>query len=205
MFKKKGKKGKHKDEELKKKKKKHKEEEDDEDEGKSKKKKAKKKKGKKRKKFVYAAPSDMKPFFMHILCRTGKDGLISDVEVIRWKGRPDNPKAKSIKLSEQDPTVLSTVAARLGATSFVTNPDKRLPSKTTFRMLCRVGKNKDDNVRFGIKEIVMKTETGKKTLKKKHPYYRRLRRCNRIMPAAFMKIGDFPKLKKAKKGKDDDE
>lgn len=188
-FKKKGKKGKSKDEE----------------DTKKQKKKKPAKKAKKRKKFTYAAPSDLKPFFIKILCRTGKDGLIQDVEAVRFKGRYDNPKAKSINLSEHDPKTLAAIAARLGGTSFVTNPDKRLPSKTVYVMICRVGKNKDGDIRFGVKEIVQKTDSGKKTLKKKDPNYRRLRKCNRIMPGAFMKIGEFPKLKKQKKGKEEEE
>lgn len=199
MFKKKSKKEK---EEDKKKKKKH---EDDEDEDEGKKKKKKKGKKKKKKKFVYPAPEDMKPFFLKVMCRTGKDGLITDVEAVRYKGRYDNPKAKSITMSEHDPKTLAAIAARLTPRSFATNPDKRLPRKTVFVIIFRIGKNKDGNVRVGVKEIRMISEGGKKTLKKKHPDYRRIRKCTSIMPGAFQKIGEFPKIKKSKKKDEDDE
>jgi hypothetical protein len=168
-------------------------------------KKSKKSGGKK--KFVYPAPKDFKPFFAHILMRTGKDGLIQEVDCIRFKGRPDNPKAKQSLLSQHDPKTLAAIAARLGGATFVTNVAKRLPPKFTFRILARVGNNEEKGLRFGVKEIIGRSPDGtKKTLKKKHPWYRRIRRCARTMPAAFMGIGEFPKQsKKDKKDKDEDE
>ena len=158
---------------------------------------------KKAKKFTYAAPSGMKPFFLQLLCRVGKDGLINDVEGVRFKGRPDNPKAKKVNLSETDPKTLIAIASRLGGTSFVTNPAKRLPAKAAFQMTTRVGANKEGDLRFTVREIRMKLDDKTKTLKKKDPIYRRLRRCARIMPGAFMKVGDFPKASKKKEADDE--
>jgi hypothetical protein len=159
-----------------------------------------------KKKFTYPMPKNFKPFDGHLLVRTAKDGLLTNVEFVRFKGRPDNPKAKSVTLSQTDPATLSAIAARIGGTSFVTNPKKRLPPKCAFKITCRVGKNSEDNLRFAIREIVGKTSDGtKKKLSKKHPYYRRLRRCARTMPAAFMSIGEFPKPVKKGKSKDEDD
>ena len=186
---------------------------DDEDEKDEKvKKKGKKKKRKPAKKFFYEAPENFKPFFAHLFVQTGKDGLIQTVDVVRFKGRPDNPKAKQVKLSETDPETLASVAARLAGPTYKPNIAKRLPTNTSFRMLVRVGAS-DDNLRFGVKEILAKKGSKKKRLGKKHPWWRLLRKCSRTMPAAFMDIGEFPKFKKekeekgkkGKKSKDDDE
>jgi hypothetical protein len=180
------------------------ENDEDDDDVKSSKK-GKKKKGKK-KKFMYPTPKDFKPFFVHLFVRTGKDGLIQSVEVIRFKGKPSNPKVKSVKLSETDPEVLVAVAARLAGPTYKPNPDKRLPPKMGFRILARVGQS-DGNLRFGVKEIIAKRDDGaKKKLSKKDPRWRMLRKCSSTMPSAFMRIGVFPKIQKEKKkGKEKDE
>jgi hypothetical protein len=157
------------------------------------------------KKFLFTAPKDMKPFFLHIIATTGKDGLLNSVEAIRFKGRPDNPKAKKSVLSEDDPKTLAAIAVRLGGTAFVTNLAKRLPAKAAFRLECRVGANAEGNLRFSVRSAVQKLDEKKKTLKKTDPTWKRLRRCAKVMPAAFVKVLPFPTATKKKKDEEDEE
>jgi hypothetical protein len=159
----------------------------------------------KKKLMTFKAPSDLKPHFLVVMTQTQKDGLFSHLAAHRYRGRPDNPKAKFADLAEYDPNTLTAIAMRLGGTSYVTNMQRRLPANSSFRILLRVGANRATGaIRVGFKEIKMKGEGGKvKTLDKKDPIYRRIRKAARVLPAAFTKALPFPKLSK-RKAKDDE-
>lgn len=156
---------------------------------------------------TFAAPKEFKPHFLEVFVKTEKDGLLgSAAKATRYQGRYD-PQAEDKKkadLASYDPTTLIGIVSRLSAASFATNPTKRLPANTPFRILMRVNrKSADGSLSIGIKEIaagVPKNGVMKyKGLDKKDPYYRKLRKAARILPAAFKAVMMPPKRVRGKK------
>jgi hypothetical protein len=163
---------------------------------------------------LFKAPEDFKPHFLEVLVKTEKDGLLSNViKATRYQGRydPEAADKKKADLGSYDPATLTGIHSRLSMTTFATNATKRLPVNTTFKILLRINrKSKDGSISVGFKQIWIAAKNAKgrmvaKELDKKDPNYRKFRKANRIMPAAFKNVLMPPKKVRgvAKKAADD--
>lgn len=152
---------------------------------------------------IFKAPADFKPFFLEVLVKTEKDGLLSNaIKATRYIGRydPQAPDKKKIDLASYDRPTLQGVLSRLSMTTYATNVVRRLPANTTFRIVLRANrKAKDGSLSILFKSVsvaVKSAKTGRftaKELDKKDPQYRTFRKSSRILPAAFKDVLMPPK------------
>lgn len=144
---------------------------------------------------TWVAPSDFKSHVLEVLVKTDKDGLLAPaIKCVRYRGQFDphcDPRKKWV-VNDYDPTTCLGVLSRLSMVTFVTNQAKRLPANTMFRIVLRIGmsKTKGNILTCTFKEVarIAKLKSGKKkavAYDKKDPIYRKFRRANRILPAAF--------------------
>lgn len=167
---------------------------------------------------TWQAPDDFKPHFLEVLVKTDKDGLLSNaIKATRYQGRYD-PQAddkKKFDLASYDmPTTLGLLS-RLSMTTYTTSAAKRLPAKTTYKILLRITKkSKDGSLGVAFKEISIGQKSAKTgrvkavALDKKDPQYRLFRKSNRILPGAFKDVLMPPKKVRGvskKKAEDDEE
>lgn len=161
---------------------------------------------------TFKAPEEFKPHFLEIVVKTEKDGLLSNqIKATRYQGRydPEADDKKKTDLGSYDPVTLTGIHSRLSMTTYVTNPTKRLPANTTFKLLVRVNrKSADGTISVGFKNVWegRKIEkAGKPTkikaveLDKKDPNYRKFRKSSRILPAAFKNVLMPPKKVRGKR------
>jgi hypothetical protein len=168
---------------------------------------------------TFKAPADFKPHFLLLQVKTEADGLIaSQVKAVRYQGRFDrevDDKKKFDMAGYDMPTVVG-IAARLGGVTYKATNDKkfpadpkkraafkgaaRLPAKTTFQILIRVGKKSaDGSLTTGVKQIwqaVTNPATGRQKLvelEKTDLCYRAIRKSSRFLPAAFVNVQMPPK------------
>lgn len=160
---------------------------------------------------VFKAPAEFKPFFSRVGIRIDKDGIISDVTMIRIKGSPTNENAKTVDMALLDPDTLRRFTARYCGAAFIKSDKKRLAGNSMAQMILRVSANKETGaLKCSCKDIKFKEgKDGKaKMLEKKDPRYRALRKPMRLIPGAFTKVGPFPSaadlkaLKKAAESED---
>lgn len=148
-----------------------------------------------------------------MLVKTEKDGLLSNaIKGTRYVGRydPQAPDKKKIDLGGYDQPTLQGILARFAMTSYATNPVRRLPANTTYKILLRVNrKAKDGSLSILFKTLtvgVKSAKTGRvvaKLLDRKEPQFRMLRKAMRIMPAAFKDVLMPPKRVRGAKVKDE--
>jgi hypothetical protein len=167
---------------------------------------------------AWKAPEDFKPFFLEVLVKTDKDGLLANIiKATRYQGRydPQAPDKKKFDMASYDmPTTLGLLS-RLSMTTYVTNVTKRLPANTQYKILLRITKkSKDGTLGAAFKEISVGKKSEKTgrvkavALDKKDPQYRLFRKSNRILPGAFKDVLMPPKKVRGvakKKGEDDEE
>jgi hypothetical protein len=154
-----------------------------------------KKKPKKKAGPVFKAPEGTKPFFVEAILMFDKDGLFTDMSATRIKGNAKNPDAKRVDLAAWDPTTHRRMAIRFAGASFVRNEGKRLAAGSQAKALFRIAIARDTGaVKVGLKEVKYREgKDGKaKTLDKKNPVYRAIRKPVKFMAAAFTKLKDFP-------------
>lgn len=173
--------------------------------GKTSKAKSKKKAG-----VVFKAPEGTKPFFVRTLLQFGKDGIFSDLKAVRIKGNAKNPDAKTVDLALWDPETHRKLGIRFAGASFIRNEAKRLPANSVAQALFRIAISRDNGaIKVGLKEVKFKagdSDKKAKTLEKKDPVYRAIRKPVKFMAAAFTKLKDFPSaadLKALLKSKED--
>lgn len=164
---------------------------------------------------IFKAPEDFKPHFLEVTVKTEKDGLLSNaIKATRYVGRydPQAPDKKKIDLGSYDQKTLQGILSRLSMTTYATNALRRLPANTIFRILLRINrKSKDGSISVLFKSIciaVKSAKTGRMklvALEKKDPKYRMIRKCNRILPAAFKEVLMPPKRVRGARVKDGDE
>lgn len=166
---------------------------------------------KKRKVVTFAAPGDFRPCFLEVTFRTGADGLISQSQVLRVKGRWDNPEAPRFDMKDYDAMTQAALMARLGGRYFATNPEKRLTAKSQYFLVIRVAQNKTEGTLrarvAACAKFIKSEKTGKlvrvwfnkeKEAHKKDPIFRKLRSVNRFLAGAFTGIQLPPSRRKAK-------
>lgn len=179
----------------------------------------------------FTAPADFKPHFLLIQVRTEADGLIgTQVKATRYQGRFDRDAddKKKFDLGSYDAATLVGIAARIGGVTYkATNEKKfpvdpkereafkgaaRLPAKTVFQVLVRVGKRSADNtLTAGVKQVwqlVLSKKTGRMKLAelpKTDVCYRALRKASRFLPAAFSSVQMPPKRSRKKADEAEDE
>lgn len=164
---------------------------------------AKKTKRPARKVFTFPAPSDMKAGLFKILVVIGKDGLPTKMTVNAYRGKPGGATTKVLPLHVYDPETLVKVGVRLGAALWANRVDKRLPPKSIFSVLLRVGKNKEGNLLSRIRGVSMKSGEGKfKEVKRETDIgklaLRMFRKLHKVGPAAFTQLKPFPDAKQYK-------
>lgn len=144
---------------------------------------------------VFKAPEDFKPFFSRVRVLIGKDGLATDIKVLRIQGSPTNENAKTVDMALHDPDTLRRIAIRYAGAAFVVSPAKRLPANAVISFLMRVSKRSADSsltTSFKDFKIKLKDAPKLKALEKTDPIYRRARKPVRQMPAAFVNVKPFP-------------
>jgi len=153
-------------------------------------------------KFIYKpVDENFKPFFIDAFMTLGKDGVVRDIKATRIKGRPDSDTAKKVDLNLLDPKTFMRFVGRLAAGTYIHSQKRRLPAFSAAKIMLRVGlQSKTGGIRVGVKEIKFREgKEGKvKTLAKKNPYYRALRKCTKIVPGAFTESVPFPSNKELK-------
>jgi hypothetical protein len=177
---------------------------------------AKKAPAKKRKIPTFQAPGDFKPCFLEVRFLTGADGLITNSQVLRVKGRWDNAEAQRFDLKEYDAGTQAALMARLCGRYFAVNAAKRLPPKSQFFLVIRVAQNKAEGTLrariAAVAKIVKSEKTGKmvkqwfnreKETHKKDPVFRKLRSANRFLAGAFTGIQLPPSRRKTKEAADE--
>lgn len=171
---------------------------------------AKKKAGAAKKEPLFKAPAEFKPFFCRVGVKIAKDGLVTDMRVVRIKGSPTNENAKTVDMALYDPETLVRLAARYSGPAFIRNMAKRFPASSSIQFLLRVGMKKDGGtLTCGLKEFRLREKDAKKAklLEKSDPVYRAARKAARWLPAAFVNAKPFPSTAelKAWSKADDDE
>ena len=153
-------------------------------------------KSKKKAGIVFKAPEGTKPFFVRALLQFGKDGLFTDLKAVRIKGNAKNPDAKKVDLALWDPETHRKLGIRFAGAAFIRNEAKRLPANSVAQALFRIAISRDTGaIKVGLKEVKFKagdSDKKAKTLEKKDPIYRAIRKPVKFMAAAFTKMKDFP-------------
>lgn len=162
--------------------------------------KGKKGKSKKAARLTFKAPQDMKPVSLKADLVFGKDGHLTQTRFTSIKGKVGSDSAKTIDLGLYDAVTQNMVIARLAGPLFIKSEKKRLPAGLMIQALFRVGRSaKTGAVSVGLKEVKAKMPEKKaKTLEKKDPMYRVIRKSVRPMEAAFVKMKPFPSNKELK-------
>ncbi len=181
----------------------------------------------------FKAPADFKPHFLLVTVKTEADGLFgAQLDAVRYQGRFDRAadERKKATMSEYDSATLIALAARLGGVTYKATNDKkydanpkaregvkgahRLPAKTTFQILMRVGRRTADNtLTVTVKQIwqgVVIVKAGAKKAKlvellKTDPAYRMIRKSSRFLPAAFANVQMPPKPTRRRRGEEEDD
>lgn len=168
---------------------------------------------------TFKAPADFKPHFLLLQVKTEADGLIaSQVKAVRYQGKFDREAddKKKFDMANYDMPTVVGIAARLGGVTYKATNDKkfpadpkkraafkgaaRLPAKTVFQILLRIGKKSaDGSLTAGVKQIwqaVTNPATGRQKLvelEKTDLCYRAIRKSSRFLPAAFANVQMPPK------------
>ncbi len=155
---------------------------------------------KKAARLTFKAPVDMKPISLKADLVFGKDGHLTQTRFTSIKGKVGADSAKMVDLGLYDPTTQGMVIARMAGPLFIKSEKKRLPAGLMVQALFRVGRSaKTGAVSVGLKEVKAKMPEKKaKTLAKKDPMYRVIRKSVRPLEAAFVKMKPFPSSKELK-------
>lgn len=147
---------------------------------------------------TWQAPVDFKPFFLEVVVKTDKDGLLAPaIKATRYQGRynPDADERKKFDVSTYDQTTLMGILSRLSMVTFVTNQAKRLPANQIYRIVIRVMKKSKDNsigTRMTQIERITRMKSGRvksEVLDKTDLDYRKFRKAFRcILPCAFQSV-----------------
>jgi hypothetical protein len=147
---------------------------------------------------VFKPPEDFRSAYIRVILKTDKDGILGNCRCIYYKGRPGTASEKSLPMSSFDPDTQMRVAMRLAGANFIRSEPRRLPPNSQAMLLVRVGvKTTTGGLSTAVREIKFKEgKAGKtKTLARKNPLFRALRKANRILPGAFTSIQLFPSNK----------
>lgn len=158
---------------------------------------------------------DLRPMTVYFYTRTGSDGLLSNfmkaqafigseanpVQAVFSEGSTDSVDAvwpvsyTNVKEVESFSAVCTTVLQRFSMTTFTTNPTRRLPKNTTYRICMRVAIARADKaIRVSIRkiekckrkvggDIVVVSELDHKSLE-----YRMFRKAAKLLPIAFARL-----------------
>jgi hypothetical protein len=137
---------------------------------------------------TFNAPDDLKAKFIVVKLRTAQDGILNDVQVEACQGKLDNEKALRANLAELDLVSYTRLIARMSAAWYATNPLRRPPPKSAFRLTFRVARRGTGQLMARMTEaaqLVKNERTGKTAFKvfadKADPTYRVLRKCVPIL------------------------
>lgn len=173
--------------------------------------------GKKKSKFAtWKLPEDFKNLHHIVMFKTDKDGMPStSFKVLAYKGRIESGK-ENVDMSTYDPQTVVGIASRLSLVLFhptgkeTKSGPTRLPAKTVFMLKCYVSKVKGDLLKAAIREVLVQKElkSGKKKfveIEKTDYQYRKIRKANRYLAAAYQNLLPMPKPQKRKRKEADDE
>ena len=171
--------------------------------------------------FTWKAPETLGSSFpVEVTFLTEKDGMPGGKwRAIRVKGRyPTEDERKIFDLSVTDPVTFQALISRLSLVLF--HPTGRLNSKgqsprlqpkAQYKILLRCSRRKaDDNIVSRISKvwIVEKNKKGKvvdRELDKKDPDQRKIKKINKHLPAAFLRLAELPEIRKRRKSDEDDD
>lgn len=144
---------------------------------------------------VFKPPEDFKAAFIEVKLRIGKDGVLEDCSARRYAGRTDTDNVKVLPMQLYDVRTMLRIGMRLAGPNFIRNEGKRLPGNSVAVMLIRVG-TKSDTGGLVTRVRDIKFQEGRdgkmKTLNRKSPIFRALRKANRLLPGAFTMMKPFP-------------
>lgn len=183
----------------------------------------------------FEAPSDFKSHFVEVRFKTELDGLVAThMKLLHVKGRynfedPSQIDEKKIsEVNKYSPQTVWGVASRLGGVTYKPTNDKkydvnpakrvaakgsqRLPASTMFAMILRVNRRSKDGTISVLVKAVYQIAASKKSgvvkrilLTKEDPVYRLIRKCARVMPAAFTDVLMPPKRTRRRADADSEE
>lgn len=152
-------------------------------------------------KATFEAPGDFKPCLYEVTFKTEADGFLgAKITAKRIQGSYDKAPEKNRRpVHKFDPRTLMGIAARIGAATFVSKPENRLPANSVFTVLYRVGVHAPTGtIRTGIKFVKANMTKNNVTrtveLDRAHPIFKRIRRTTKFLPAAFLTAIQPPKL-----------
>lgn len=171
--------------------------------------------------FTWKAPETLGTSFpVEVSFATEKDGMPGGRwRAIRVKGRyPTDDERKMFDLSATDPLTFQALISRLSLVLF--HPTGRLNSKgqsprlqpkTQYKVLLRCSRRKaDDNITSRISKvwIVEKNKRGKvveRELDKSDLDQRKIKKVNKHLPAAFLRLAELPEVRRRRKSDEDDD
>ena len=171
--------------------------------------------------FTWKAPDTLGSSFpVEVTFVTERDGMPGGRwRALRIKGRyPTEDERKIFDLSVTDPVTYAALISRLSLVLF--HPTGRLNSKgqsprlqpkTQYKVLLRCSRRKaDDNIVSRISKvwIVEKNKKGKvvdRELDKKDLDQRKIKKINKHLPAAFLRLAELPEVRKRRKSDEDDD
>ena len=160
---------------------------------------------------TFEAPEEMKTLTVQFFIRTMHDGTIHpQFKAQAIKGRWDNADARRFDMMVYDPLTAGAVVARIGAATFASNPSRRLPADSVFRITMAARSDKEGNVGLSVREIAFgQRREGKKmryvpierdpvAYKKKDEMqvaFARIRRASRLLRGAFVTAQPIPGIR----------
>ena len=159
---------------------------------------------------TWMAPADFKPAFFNFTFQTDSQALIvpESVQGMRYRGRWDNPEAKTFDLRDYDVSSLIGFASRLSAAIWAPNVVRRITPDASWRLVLRVAKRSTDgSLAARIIGVAIKKE-GKKARwieDKTDVDLRKIRRAARWLPAAFTDVQLPPSTRRSSKKEEEAE
>lgn len=167
---------------------------------------------------------------MEVVFRTEADGLLgADIKCTRYQGRyePDtDDRKKKRDMSAYDYPTIIGIQSRFAARTYKATNDRkydvnpkvrakqqgahRLPPRTVFVVLLRVGKNAEGNIRTSIKQVWQRVKSPKngnvvalELDSATDPAARLIKSAARFLPQAFKGVQAPPALARRRKGDDE--
>jgi hypothetical protein len=159
---------------------------------------------------TWMAPADFKPAFFNFTFQTDSQALIvpESVQGTRYRGRWDNPEAKTFDMRDYDVSSLIGFASRMSAAIWAPNVVRRITPDASWRLVLRVAKRSTDgSLAARIIGVAIKKE-GKKARwieDKTDVDLRKIRRAARWLPAAFTDVQLPPSTRRSSKKEEDAE
>lgn len=175
----------------------------------------------KTKTFDWKAPESLGTSFpVEVTFVTERDGMPGGRwRIVRFKGKyPNDDDRKQFNMAVTDPVTFAALVSRLSLTLFhptgklnSKGQSPRLKPKTQYRVLIRCSRRKaDDTIVARVNKVWTVEKNGKgkivaTELDKKDLDLRKIRKINKHLPAAFLRLAELPETTKRRKSDDDED